>query len=181
MTDVISTQELANSAGCSRQWIGTCAREGLADYAKLGRGKWDKVKALEWIEDRRRDGADGGTPEQKEALTAVKIDYYKSKTAAQEIQNDRMRGVLIYRDTAMQAVNGYAAQQLSSVDSWARDVSDEAGRLLASKGLSSAEVIQVKAEVANGLRREQSGLARRVHDVLSTVEDVGTTRIRLSG
>lgn len=180
--DVIGTGALAEEVGVTRQMIAKWAAMGLEDAAKVGRGKWDRERALSWLADVREDAfPDGVTPEAAATLTETRTRLYAAQTEYQELRNGIAKNVLMYREAATRAMNEYAAQQVADVDAWARDTSDEAAHILTAKGISAAEVIKIKSEVANGLRGRQPELVGRVIDVLRAVEDVGATRIRLSG
>lgn len=179
--NVIGTSALADELGMTRQALAKWARQGLSDAAKVSHGKWDRERALSWLADVREDALQDVPPEVGVKVAEWRARLYKAQTEYQELRNGLAKKVLMYRETGTRAVNEYAAQQIADVDAWARDTSDEAAQVLISKGISAAEVIEIKREVANGLRGRQPELVRRVLSVFRTVEDVGATRIRLSG
>ena len=182
MTDTIRTADLAHEVCVSRQMVAKWSREGLENAAKVGHGKWDREAALQWIAERREDVPPGSaTPAEAASLTEQRRLLYRSQTEYSDIRNGVAKNLLVYRDAASRAFSEYAAAQLADIESWTQDTSDPAAQMLLKRGMTAAEVQVIKTGLANELRRRQAELVRGVDAVLSTVEDVGAARIRLSG
>lgn len=181
MTDVICTADLAAETGVSRQMIGRWSREGLEDAAKVGYGKWDREKALQWIADRREDSETlNGTGPTSGELMAARIDLYRTQAQGAKIRNAAAESTLVLRTAATGAYSECQAEIIAAGDAWARDPKTEACEPLR-RHMSEAAVIALKAELWHELRARCADSVRRVEFDLATGADVGAARIRLPG
>lgn len=176
----IGTEDLAVEVGVSRQMIGRWAREGLEEVAKIRRGKWDRERALTWIGDRREDSVRmDDTNASPGDLVAARIRLYNLQADGAKIRNDLAEASVVYRDTAERVISESAGQQIAAGDAWARDPGTEACKPLLDK-MSPAQLLQIKAELWNELRRTQADAIRSASRTLAIGEDVGSARVRVA-
>lgn len=160
--------------------IAKWGREGLDEAAKVGRGLWNRERALSWIADRREDSLrlDGGGPPNAD-LVIARIALYKAQTKGAEIRNDLAMASLCFRDKATDAFSSAASEQIAAGDAWSRDHQSPACSTLA-RQVGPAQVLAIKAELWNELRELQSRSIERIAGTLAAGEDVGPASIRLS-
>ena len=181
MTDTLSTADLAAEVGVSRQMIARWSREGLQEAAKIKHGKWDRERALSWIADRREDSpyldGQGNGPSE---LVAARIRLYQVQAVGADIRNKAAESLLIYRERATGTFASMTAECIAAGDAWARDHTTPACAVLL-EHVSAAAALAIKAEIWNELRQRQADAVRRVEVDLAAGEDVGPTRVRISG
>jgi len=159
--------------------ISRWSHEGLKESAQIRRGYWDREAALGWIADRREDGT--VTAASSSDLLQARLELYRAQGRGQNIRNDLAEATVVYRKRAEQGMSDATAEQIAAGDAWARDASTPAAKPLQKLGLTAAQVLALKSELWNEHREAQSRAVQRVIDALAVGEDVGASRIRISG
>ena len=172
--------------------IARWSREGLEEAAKVRRGHWHREAALSWIADRREDASirahmgqhgaelDDDSRSTGQDLLEARLALYRQQARGQEIRNSAAEAQLVPREKAIGTYAETQARIIARGDAWARDPNTEAAKPLLER-LSPAAVIQLKAELWHELRAQHADVIRVLETHLAHGEDVGSTRIRLSG
>ena len=157
---VVTTAELAEAAGVTRQRIGQYRdKEGMPGF--LGRNKWDGDVALTWIAERRED------TEIPADVTALRARLYGLQGDAQEIRNDILRGNVILVDSARQVYSKAIADQVQVGDIWVTQA-------------RNAHEQELRRELWHELRQRLHESVESVGATLERGEDVAPTRLRYS-
>lgn len=171
---MISTKQLAAEAGVNLQRVSQWAKEGLADHAKFGHNKWDRERALAWIEARRAGNRHDPIPQNDDGtitvaagdITAERCGLYRAQREGAELRNDMLRGELSTRRRVLEIWTALTGELITVVDSWVR----EGG---------TAHQIAENQRLANELRRRVKDSHESLARDIDAGEDVGPTRVRL--